>query len=738
MSGINLVGEQIKPLKVLVHKDIKNLWDDIVRAKSNTQIVNRESLLKSVEIMISDHLTANEIWNKDWEELDDQGETVLDASTGDPMPIAHWSTWTDDKLFTNLLQIISEDGVTFGTETSLHEKIAKRMQSLRLINIELLSASELSRFMSKFIEYTIKMGNTDDLTVDQIRSILKIAIQNLTVDRDTVMGRCISKSLRTDLEQALSSMNTFEDFRIKLTKLWTKAKQSITQAKQYGMVAPGNKSDNKNGNGKRIQSNSDHDKKPNKKPNTEQTHSHEKCTACGRSSHATSECKLVHFHPNVNKNRDIAFADTDQGKACLATFGKAELPFRKTIDNHDVDVPEQYLPKGNKKQRGMHIACNLNTITSIDSNDYPIITCNLIMYERKQPSQRVNISCPLVLIDSGALDANYIDEDFVNDLVHMYNITINKRSIAKISSALHDLTTYKTSKGTISLELIINNEQTNTHETITCSFRIVKLTKFNIILGIHTIKQYDLTLKYRSLFSTSNIKINREHSTTNDEEAVGEEYKRKNSYLTSSFSPNSTPAYMESTESVGSVAQGLNNLHVRDLLGESDSPDDLQLQQENDNVTTMTSQWDIYAEESTNPQNLNVENEIESIIPTNVHCAKERHILLFNKYKSIFSRTVNPEPAAVPPMTLQVDTSKWESRQHRLAPRYQSTIKHEEIKKQMKTMADLKVIQPSQATEWSQVTIAPKPNGKWRFCIDYKLLNLITKEMVLPYLIYGP
>ena len=95
----------------------------------------------------------------------------------------------------------------------------------------------------------------------------------------------------------------------------------------------------------------------------------------------------------------------------------------------------------------------------------------------------------------------------------------------------------------------------------------------------------------------------------------------------------------------------------------------------------LSSHWDIYEEESTNPQNLNVENKIESNIPTNVHCAKERHILLFNKYKSIFSRTVNPEPAAVPPMTLQVDTSKWESRQHRLAPRYQSTIKHEEIKK---------------------------------------------------------
>ena len=85
--------------------------------------------------------------------------------TGDPIPIAHWSTWDDEKLFTHLLQIISEDGVIFGMET-LHEKIAKRIQTLRLNNIESLSTSEFSRYMSKLIEYTNKMGNIDDLTPD--------------------------------------------------------------------------------------------------------------------------------------------------------------------------------------------------------------------------------------------------------------------------------------------------------------------------------------------------------------------------------------------------------------------------------------------------------------------------------------------------------------------------------------------------------------------------------------------
>jgi hypothetical protein len=47
-------------------------------------------------------------------------------------------------------------------------------------------------------------------------------------------------------------------------------------------------------------------------------------------------------------------------------------------------------------------------------------------------------------------------------------------------------------------------------------------------------------------------------------------------------------------------------------------------------------------------------------------------------------------------------------------------------------MLNNNVITYSQATEWSQVTLAPKPNGKWRFCIDYKYLNLVTKGMGFP------
>ena len=42
-------------------------------------------------------------------------------------------------------------------------------------------------------------------------------------------------------------------------------------------------------------------------------------------------------------------------------------------------------------------------------------------------------------------------------------------------------------------------------------------------------------------------------------------------------------------------------------------------------------------------------------------------------------------------------------------------------------MLDHNIIRPAtKATLYSQVTLTPKPGGKWRFCIDYRILNECT------------
>ena len=58
-----------------------------------------------------------------------------------------------------------------------------------------------------------------------------------------------------------------------------------------------------------------------------------------------------------------------------------------------------------------------------------------------------------------------------------------------------------------------------------------------------------------------------------------------------------------------------------------------------------------------------------------------------------------------------------------MSPRIQSTDKNKEIQKQVEKMLELKVIQKSEANRYSQVLLVPKPDNKWRFCIDFQPLN---------------
>jgi hypothetical protein len=105
---------------------------------------------------------------------------------------------------------------------------------------------------------------------------------------------------------------------------------------------------------------------------------------------------------------------------------------------------------------------------------------------------------------------------------------------------------------------------------------------------------------------------------------------------------------------------------------------------------------------------------------------------LIYEYKDIFRHEVRNEPANVPPMELDVDDLKWKQSLNRKPPRVQSTLKQTEIRKQTEKMLSNNVIVTSQAPEFSQVLLAPKPNNKWRFCIDYRNLNDCTKSMGWP------
>jgi hypothetical protein len=102
-------------------------------------------------------------------------------------------------------------------------------------------------------------------------------------------------------------------------------------------------------------------------------------------------------------------------------------------------------------------------------------------------------------------------------------------------------------------------------------------------------------------------------------------------------------------------------------------------------------------------------------------------------HSATFSTTVSKEPAKLPPFEPQIDIVKWENSRNRQAPRIQSAEKQQEIIKQVNQMLEFNVIRPApHATHYSQVLLTPKPNNKWRFCIDFRALNECMTSMGFP------
>jgi len=122
------------------------------------------------------------------------------------------------------------------------------------------------------------------------------------------------------------------------------------------------------------------------------------------------------------------------------------------------------------------------------------------------------------------------------------------------------------------------------------------------------------------------------------------------------------------------------------------------------------------------------ENKLNAI-PTNMYGTIEFQNQLkelCTEYKDIFSRSLRREPARVPPMEIDMEPEKaiaWKTdAKNRLPPRLMSTVKEQEIRKQVEAMVQSAVVAPAEQAYYSQVLLTPKPDKSWRFCIGYRYI----------------
>jgi hypothetical protein len=103
---------------------------------------------------------------------------------------------------------------------------------------------------------------------------------------------------------------------------------------------------------------------------------------------------------------------------------------------------------------------------------------------------------------------------------------------------------------------------------------------------------------------------------------------------------------------------------------------------------------------------------------------KEEFLALLERYQHVFAVNPSvPEEAGVTPHTidLQPGTKPVFKHQYRM-----SGVKREEIARQVKEKLDAGMIQRSKSSFSAPVVLAPKHDGTWRFCVDYRELNKVT------------
>ena len=125
----------------------------------------------------------------------------------------------------------------------------------------------------------------------------------------------------------------------------------------------------------------------------------------------------------------------------------------------------------------------------------------------------------------------------------------------------------------------------------------------------------------------------------------------------------------------------------------------------------------------------------DSKVPTKIDgdpelCQKLK--ALFSDFEDVFSQTLSSEPALLPRIDIEVNIDKWEVPSNRGAPRLTSVEKQEEIKRQIEKMLALNLIRVSSEPYYSQILLTTKPGGKWRLVVDFRPLNLCTKDRGWP------
>ena len=254
-------------------------------------------------------------------------------------------------------------------------------------------------------------------------------------------------------------------------------------------------------------------------------------------------------------------------------------------------------------------------------------------------------------------------------------------------------------------------------------FIILDKSPCDIIIGLEAIRNYDLTTHLSTYFKAQENALRKETPELNTLSSGS----AGNSVATDSEArPTPVPTQ---TGDATPLKRANSTIHVypKDLfLDPAEDADYIEVLMEG-NPWSQNFNESIKDQPSTDyPQGKSEEEPKWEFQIEGSEADKETLRKLLEENRDIFATTVKATPAKVTPFSFEVDEEGWNvEKANKARARLNSVAKEVTIEKFLKKA---RVIAPSDAPAWSQVLLTPKPNGSWRFCLDYRMLNKYTRR----------
>jgi hypothetical protein len=398
------------------------------------------------------------------------------------------------------------------------------------------------------------------------------------------------------------------------------------------------------------------------------------CFGCGSNLHKRKNCTNKQ-HEDYNP-LDIPWKNSVGGKK-WELKGWSFIPTAKNIENR---IKNESARHDNNPLKGT--IQYLNALNDDDTSSS--FTLPMTAYVTDEVNIKTN-----VLLDTGALQGNYVSDQVAKELITMgapvknCNVTVtscfkdDSTAIVNNNKAVVKVAVDKV----IKFKLRFKHELSNEYENISLTACVVNNLSYDVIIGRPDIAKHDFTNKFRNHLASEPI----EHHNV--------------------------------TESKSMIAQLYEKHQLLDYESDEDDIGDLP---------------DIFPADRV--------EELYDLIPAHIvgslsFQTKIRSLCI--EYVDIFSREVRKQPADLPPFVIDVDDEQWYNGKNSAPVRPQNSSKEAEVEKQITRMLELGVISRAQEPAYSQVHMTPKKaialqTIAWRFCIDFRSLNACTVSKSWP------